>query len=108
VTNPVLQINGLATQRNQQSPANQISISVVNPACGCGDVMNAQLSPINLSIQSTTTNIAAVSPTSVSVAADNNTSGSASIGTPTASGTYTLNVSAQGFTNLVSTVVTVQ
>jgi hypothetical protein len=108
VTTPVLLINGLQTQRTTQSAANQVSISLINPSCNCGDALNSALAPINLSIQSTTPNIATVSPTSVSIAANANLSGLASISTPTSAGTYTLVVSANGLTTLVSTVVTVQ
>jgi hypothetical protein len=108
VTNPVLQINGLATSRTTQSSLNQINISIINPACNCGDLLNAGPVSIGLSIQSNTSGITTVSPTSVTVATNAQTSGLAGLSTPTTTGTYTLVVTASGFAQLVSSVVTVQ
>ena len=108
VTAPVFSINNLLTPRTMQSAPDPVTISVFNPACNCNDVLNAPLS-IGLSIQSTTSGIATVSPATVTIPLNSALSPQANISTPTtAPGTYTLIVSANGFTTLVSTVVTVQ
>jgi hypothetical protein len=49
-----------------------------------------------------------VNPATVSAAANTASSSTATISTPTTTGTYTLIVSANGFSTFVSTVVTVQ
>jgi trimeric autotransporter adhesin len=107
VATPTFTINNLQTSRTTQSAPDQVSISIFNPACNCGDVLNSAIA-IGLSIQSTTSSIATVNPATVSAAANTSTSSTATISTPTTTGTYTLIVSANGFSTFVSTVVTVQ
>jgi hypothetical protein len=106
VNRPGLVLNGVATSRTTSSLANSIYIYANTPACGPCDYFNAD-TVISFTVNSTTAGIVTITPPSVTALADQFYSPSASVGTPTATGTYTITASAPGFDSVTSPTVTV-
>jgi hypothetical protein len=106
VNKPTFVLNGVATSRTTSSSAHDIYIYASTPGCGPCDYFNAD-TVISFTVNSTTAGIVTITPPSVTALADQFYSPSASVGTPTATGTYTITASAPGFDSVTSPTVTV-
>jgi hypothetical protein len=97
---------GVEISRTTSSPPHLLSVLTNTPGCGPCDTANADIT-VDFAVNSTTAGIVIITPTSVTLHLNEYLSDSASVGTPTTTGTYTITASATGFTSVTSPTVTV-
>ncbi|TML67028.1 MAG: hypothetical protein E6G14_13645 [Actinobacteria bacterium] len=96
------------TSRTTSSAPEPISVIAFLPSCFgyCTDVANNDIT-VQFAVTGAPAGIVSVTPASVILHQNTAISDIANVGTPTAAGTYTITVSATGFTDLRSDLVTV-
>ena len=103
---PTFVFSGVQTSRTTTSTPDPIAVYTYTPGCGTCDTANADIT-VTFTVTGSPANIAAVTPTTVKIKQNDYLSEIASVGTPTAAGTYTITASATGFDSLTSATVTV-
>jgi hypothetical protein len=103
---PTFAFSNLQTSRTVNGAVNTITISALTPGwCAC-DVVNSDTT-VTVGIVGTPSNIVTASPTTVIIPANTSTSAAVTISSPAATGTYNVTASSPGYTQGVSSSVTV-
>jgi hypothetical protein len=103
---PTFYFNGIQTSRTVKGAANAFTVTATTPGCGSCDLVNADV-VVSFSVVSTPTGIETVTPTTVTIPANSQTSPTANADPPTAAGTYNIIAKSAAFKDGVSPSVTV-
>ena len=107
VVAPTFVFNGLQTSRTVNGTANSFTVYAYTPGCGYCDTANADVT-VTFSVVSSPAGIETVTPATVKILANTNVSStSANADPPTGAGTYNIRATSPGFTDGISSSVTV-